>query len=153
MRLFSIALAMVASLVLSIPAHAGSRHPGVRCLGDACKTLHRGHPRGRIPIACVHIPFVKRSYGQVALFVLRDFHVPGSPEDLQAQLARAVWKDSKVTGPVDDFCRNPKFFAPGTAIVLCDEHSFGWIAGDSLRYAIRTGWPPGKRRVHIGTGV
>lgn len=161
MRLFFMALIASALMALSVPAQAGSRvHGHGRCTSsDACKLLHSARPRGRIPVACVHIPFIKIRapvYGPVNLYVLRDFHEPRSAEDLQQQLrpvekgGSMVWEDSKVTGPADDFCRNAKFFARGTAIVLCDEHSSGWIVGNDLRYAIRTGWPPRKRRVEIG---
>jgi len=119
----------------------------------ACNVLRRGHVRGRLPIACISIPYVKHRYGQVAMFVLDHFDPDASPEERQAILAGALFHDSKVTGPVDNFCRNRRYFEGAHWVVLCDEHHMGWITGESLRYAIRYGHPPQNTRVHIGSGL
>lgn len=148
---FLAACAFVA-LAAASPARAGT----VSCVGP-CAVLHAGHVRGRIPVACVSIPFVKEGYGEVAMFIMRDFDPTGRTESVADQLTDPRLlvhrPDSKVTGPVDDFCRNPKFFAGARWVVLCDEHHLGWIRGSSLQYAIRYGRPPKNRRVSIGSHV
>ena len=135
-----------------VPAQAGHRG----CGEDACDVLHRGHVRGRLPIACVSIPFIKEGYGKVAMFVLRDFNPHGSKAEILRQLNdddNVVYRDSKVTGPIDDFCRGRQKFAGGNWVVICDEYRLGAITDYPLAYAIRNGRPPGNRRVRVGTHV
>jgi hypothetical protein len=87
------------------------------------------------------------------MFVLRDFDVEealASDEGLQWQLEFAIRTDSKITGPLDDFCRGAWFFDGGYWVVFCDEDGhFGWITGYALQYAVRYKRPLG--RVPIGS--
>ncbi len=143
----------LAVLAVILPAQAGSKR---ECVGEACKVLHQGHVRGRLPLACISIPYIKEKYGHVAIFVLRAFDLDKaneSDEGFQRQLDGALHYDSKVTGRVDDFCLNAGFFRGGNWVILCDEHHWGAIAGEPLQYALMHGQPPGNKRVRIGTHV
>ncbi len=141
---------MMVVLLASVPAMAAGR----ACVNsDACNVLRSGHTRGRTPVACVSIPFVKAGYGQVAMFILREFNPRDTPQGIQEQLSHALFKDSKITGPRDDFCRHPAKFAGAKWVVICDEKGIGWITGASLVQAVRTGKPPGGKRVLVGTHV
>jgi|GEM_PF-2739531 len=147
----SIVASALATLAAVHPVQAGERS---HCAGEACKILHQGHVRGRIPVACVSIPFVMQEYGKVAMFAMRDFNPNDTPEGKREQLANALFHDSKITGPVDDFCQKRSKFAGVFWVVYCDEkHGMGWATGEWLQYAIRHGHPPDDRRVHIGTHV
>lgn len=154
MLLRKVFLVLVVSALPTLAATPGLAGNKTACsANDACTVLRAGHVRGRIPVACISIPFIKKGYGQVAMFVMRDFNPNVSPEEIQEQLTHALFKDSKVTGAVDDFCRKPAKFAGGLWVVFCDDYGVGWITGKSLAYALRVGHPPGNRRVRIGTRV
>lgn len=148
-------LTACAALSYASSVHAGVVHKSAQCLdnADACTVLHRGKVRGRSPLPkrYVCIPYVKKGYGEIALFVLKKFD-PAKP--VQPQLdepGNATFKDSKITGPVDDFCRNLSKFVHGHFVVLCDEwNGSGYIGWGTFSETLRKGRPPRGIRVEVG---
>lgn len=150
--------ALAVSAISALSATSGlAGNKGACPTKDPCTVFRAGHVRGRLSIACVSIPFAKRGYGQIAMFVMRDFNPNVSPSEIQEQLKRALFKDSKVTGPLDDFCRNPNKFAEGNWVVFTSERT---LLGDEL--GISESWGRGipvaplvvfARRVELKRGV
>lgn len=140
MRTFLKILVVMCALAAFAPQRHAQAGQNPACSSPTCNILHSGHARGRIPVACVPIPYVKEGYGPVTMYVLRKFNPAdtGTSAELQQQLLdNPIFVDSKVTGPVDNFCRNPKYFTDATWVVICDGKHWGAIMGGALAYAIR----------------